>query len=127
MTTRVLPRRSRPAPSITNTELIVPNGASGISKSGTSKQKVTELGTDANEIGEIREITIDDVTNGVQIKLNVSEQGDLWIVPVETLNMGENGIESTYQSTCFVLRWGISLKPGESWQGSIRQTLALNK
>lgn len=85
----------------------------------TSKQKTFELGIDFTTVRDVKEISIDDVTNNVSIKMEIDKPAELWILPIETNSLGEAGIETIYQSTCFIPRWELKLGPGESWRNSI--------
>jgi 4-alpha-glucanotransferase len=85
----------------------------------TSKQKTVELGIDLTTVRDVKEITVDDVTNNVSIKIEAGVPGELWILPIETNSLGEAGMETMYQSTCFIPRWELKLEQGESWSNSI--------
>jgi len=93
----------------------------------TTKQKSNELSADPNEVKDVRELTVHDIPNEVEIKLNIDKTTNVWILPVETVTPGESGLETTYQSTAFVPRWRIKLKPGESWKNTVDLSFSLNE
>lgn len=93
----------------------------------TSKQKSMEVGVDPNEVKDVRELTINDIPNEVEIKFNIDKAADIWVLPVETVTPGENGLETNYQSTSFVPRWQIKLKPGDSWENTLALSFSHNE
>lgn len=84
-----------------------------------SKQKDVDLGTENNEVDDITRMRIEDIQNSVEMSLSSEVPGKVWILPVESVSLGENGIENRYQSTCFVPNWTIKLDPETSWKNTI--------
>ncbi len=93
----------------------------------TTKQKGNEVSVEPNEVKEVREFTIQDIPNNVEIKLNTDKASNVWVLPLETVTPGENGLETIYQSTVFVPRWQIKLKPGDAWKNAVDLSFFLNE
>ncbi|MFP4564117.1 MAG: alpha-amylase/4-alpha-glucanotransferase domain-containing protein [Spirochaetia bacterium] len=89
----------------------------------TSKQRNADLGNEKIEADDITSLRIDDIQNSVELKLSSEVSGRMWVLPVESVSMGENGIESRYQSTCFVPNWTVKLDPEGIWKNSIKLEL----
>lgn len=85
----------------------------------TSKQKTYELGIDFTTVRDVKELTLDDVSNNVTIRMDTGTPGDLWILPIETSSLGEIGIETIYQATCFIPKWELKIQAGKTWNNSM--------
>jgi alpha-amylase len=92
-----------------------------------SKQKTAEIGADVTQVKDITDLSIEDITNKVQINFTFTEPAELWVLPIETVNRGEQVIESKYQSTCFLPRWKLSLDHSESFTVGISLSISLNE
>lgn len=89
-----------------------------------SKQKISELSIDFTSVRDVSNLIIDDVTNNVTINVDMSTPAEMWILPVETTSLGEIGIETIYQATCFLPRWELKLGTGEVWRNTITLTFS---
>lgn len=51
---------------------------------------------------------------GIELKVNITPEVNLWRFPVETVSNSEAGIEGLYQASCLVFLLPFKLPPGES-------------
>ena len=51
---------------------------------------------------------------GVTVETRLSEPGDLWWAPVETVSNSEGGFERSYQGAGILVSWPLALEPGAS-------------
>ena len=65
------------------------------------------------------EILAYDIENEVGISISMEKESELWSFPVKTVSGTFTGFEENYQSSCFLLRWNISLSAGEAWESAV--------
>ncbi|MEK7281872.1 MAG: alpha-amylase/4-alpha-glucanotransferase domain-containing protein, partial [Chloroflexota bacterium] len=56
----------------------------------------------------------------LRMSLELSPQAHLWLYPVETLSLSEDGVERVYQGSCIFPWWEIDLAPGQSLSFSLQ-------
>ena len=61
---------------------------------------------------------------GFRIRMAFPAANDLWRHPVETVNQSEGGFEATYQASCVMPVWKLSLSAGETVERSFQVTIA---
>ncbi len=100
----------------------------------TSNNLIIKTGNADNQIeierkyfkaDDISEITIHEEKKKVTMSVSGSDNFSLWEFPVETITKRLEKIEAIYQSTCFLLRWPIKIKPDKTWTTSV--TVKLEK
>ena len=64
--------------------------------------------------GKIDSIELVDRWQKLGIRISTPSIVSLFVYPVETISSSESGFERTYQGTCFMLVYGLHLKPEES-------------
>jgi alpha-amylase len=64
-------------------------------------------------------LIMQDIYNEADLELSFSKECELWSLPVEAVVRHGSGDEKKYQSSCFVPRWELSLKPQETWSCGI--------
>jgi 4-alpha-glucanotransferase len=77
------------------------------------------------EIDNIQELSVHEVKKKVKISISATDNFSLWELPVETMTKNSDKIESTYQSSCFLLKWPIRITPTKEWSTSV--TIKLEK
>ena len=82
--------------------------------------KQRELGLGKKTSSECTGIRMEDITNKVEITFSADTEFTLWSLPVETVHKTHEGYSEQYQSTCFLPRWKLNLKPEESWKTDLR-------
>jgi len=83
---------------------------------GVEEERERELPAGASESKGLHAIKVQDLVNHVQIGLAASQPFSLWCLPVETVSYSAAGRARTYQGTCLLPQWRVSLKPGEEWE-----------
>jgi 4-alpha-glucanotransferase len=73
----------------------------------------------------INEIIIHEIKKKVTISISGNKNFSIWAFPVTTMTKSFEIIESHYQSSCFVLRWPVSIDSAREWSSSI--TIKLEK
>jgi alpha-amylase len=53
------------------------------------------------------------------MRMRFSEPALLWRMPVETINLSEDGFERVYQMSCLLPVWRWNLAPGERKEASL--------
>lgn len=56
----------------------------------------------------------------IRVEIDTSLPAKLFRYPVETVSQSEDGLERTFQGTCFVPSWNLKLAPGEKKELSVR-------
>ena len=93
-------------------------------KTNANEKVVKEnlLSTDIkfSESENIREINIHEAKKKkVTISITGSKKFSLWEFPVVTMTKILDKIEPVYQSSCFLLKWPISIEPSKEWKVSV--------
>jgi hypothetical protein len=89
--------------------LSLPAGVQPFAVSGDKRQ---DLGMERCEAAAIDSIQIRDPANKAALALTADVPFDLWCLPVETVTYQPAGRRRSYQGSCFVQRWSLSLEPG---------------
>jgi hypothetical protein len=85
----------------------------GVQLFGVSGDDRRDLTTDRCETAAIDSIQIRDPANKAALTLSADLPFDLWCLPVETVTYQPAGRCRSYQGSCFVQRWSLSLDPGQ--------------
>ena len=75
---------------------------------------------------KVREVIVRDDVNDVTINVSSAKSFELWSLPIETWVDTPKGREKQYQSSCFVPRWRLNLKPDEVWETKVAVNLTKN-
>lgn len=89
------------------------------------KDNLIKLDQENFDYEDIKEIIIHEIKKKVTLSLSGSDNFCLWEFPVHTMTKKSGVIESIYQSSCFVLKWPVSIDSAREWTSSI--TLKLEK
>ncbi|RLD35276.1 MAG: 4-alpha-glucanotransferase [Bacteroidetes bacterium] len=84
-----------------------------------TKDNQLKIENDAIDMVDGKDIVIHDVKKKVTISISSTDKFSLWEFPVKTLVKKFDKIESIYQSSCFVLRWPVTIEPAREWSNSI--------
>jgi len=68
------------------------------------------------------EMTFRDGVSGTEVTTRAMPGEAFWTYPVMTRHLSEQGLNNTYQGTCVLPHWTLSLKPGESFQTRLSLT-----
>lgn len=60
---------------------------------------------------------------GLRVGIELARPARLFRYPIETVTQSEDGLERTFQGTCFVPTWPVSLLPGERCQLGLNLTV----
>ncbi|MFP4643265.1 MAG: alpha-amylase/4-alpha-glucanotransferase domain-containing protein [Spirochaetales bacterium] len=75
---------------------------------------VSEVDPEKHTFNNVGTVVFEDLKNQIDLSLSVFEPTECWSLPVRTVSAGECGEpEVTYQSSCLVPLWQLSLDPGE--------------
>jgi len=61
-------------------------------------------------------LLISDPSLGINMSLIVDKSMRLWRYPIEAVTNSEDGFELTFQGSCYIIGWDISIEPGQSWE-----------
>lgn len=86
-----------------------------------------ELSPDSIELDAVSDIQFFDLHNGTTITINPSERPTVWSFPVEAVGMLWDRPHWFYESNCVVMRWPVSLEPGEEQTFSISLKIETTK
>jgi alpha-amylase len=64
---------------------------------------------------------------GVRLTTELEPAGDAWWAPIETISNSEAGFERVYQGSSLLLSWPVSIEPGETWRGAVRQCVEVTR
>ncbi len=64
-----------------------------------------------------------DSWNSFRIQFSLSQKGDFYYYPVETVSDSEMGIEKTYQELCVIAAWPIKILPETKWSVDFKLTI----
>lgn len=65
-------------------------------------------------------IRISDTNLGVDMSLTADRPMRLWRYPVECVTNSEDGFELTFQGSCYVLGWNVTIEPGQDWEVTLK-------
>jgi len=91
----------------------------------SSEDSFISIDDERSDTENVKEIIINEAKQKVKIFISGSEEFHLWEMPVYTMTKKNTTIESLYQSSCFVLRWPVSIDSAKGWSSSI--TIKLEK
>jgi alpha-amylase len=57
---------------------------------------------------------------GAEIALSFTAPAEVAWAPVETVSLSESGFERIYQGSALLVVWPLRLRPGETWDVSLR-------
>jgi 4-alpha-glucanotransferase len=81
------------------------------------------------ELSAIREIeavtrySTDSNLRNLTLTTDLGKPAFLWQFPLETVTLSEAGFERDYQGTVFLHLWKVHLRPSESWQVTVTQSV----
>ncbi|MFW5827881.1 MAG: alpha-amylase/4-alpha-glucanotransferase domain-containing protein, partial [Alkalispirochaeta sp.] len=78
-----------------------------------------EVPPDAMQLDALSDLQFQDLHNNTVVTINPTERPDLWCFPVEAVGILWDHPHWFYQSNCAVLRWPISLDPGDIREFSV--------
>jgi alpha-amylase len=73
-----------------------------------------------DETHEITEVYALDEARGFGLRLAWQKPARLWRFPIETVSQAILALEKTYQATCLLPCWKITLEPAQSWTNTFR-------
>jgi len=71
------------------------------------------------ETEDVNGVELQDDLRGIGIRMRFSEPALLWRMPVETINLSEDGFERVYQMSCLLPSWRMRLEAGDRRQLSV--------
>jgi hypothetical protein len=83
------------------------------------------LGTEAADLGQTQGVRLHDSANGVQIAFGANREFALWSLPVFTVGHAGDSLEKTYQCSCLLPQWQLSLLPEQ--QEELKVSIDLRK
>jgi len=75
-------------------------------------------------VEQVTEVYLVDEWHGIEIHLHFIPSVQLWRFPIETVSQSEEGMESTYQGSCLVALWPLSLPLLSVQEGLITMSIA---
>lgn len=75
------------------------------------------------DMASLGKIGLVDEWLGVEVALEWSVLGDVFVFPIYTVSQSESGYEQVYQNSSVIPRWRLNLKPGESWGVAVKQSI----
>lgn len=66
------------------------------------------------ELQNVRELAVGNSWLNLEMHLRLSKEALFWRFPLETVSGSEAGFERTYQGSCLLLQWPLTLPAGES-------------
>ncbi len=66
------------------------------------------------EVRNVRELAVGNSWLDIEMTLKTDHEATFWRFPIETVSGSEAGFERTYQGSCILLQWLLTLPPGES-------------
>ncbi len=68
------------------------------------------------EINNINELILVDENSSFELKIKSENEASLWLFPVETVSLSEEGFERVYQETMVLFHFRFPLEPGASFK-----------
>lgn len=99
----------------------MPGGASDRYYYDDHGQPLGPLDSRLNLTGQTRLGLVDEWL-GVDVALDLSQEADLWTLPIQTVSQSESGFELVHQSCAVIPRWEFIAPAGGRW--SVRITLS---
>ena len=78
------------------------------------------------EVRNAREVAVGNSWLGIEMSLRADHEATLWRFPLETVSGSEAGFERTYQGSCIILQWLITLPSGDSVDIELEWTYTSN-
>lgn len=78
-----------------------------------------EIGPERQVVQTAESVRLDDLVNDTSLTIGLSDECEVWIVPVETVSQGSGGLETRYQGTSVVPRFRLALEPGATFTVSV--------
>jgi hypothetical protein len=60
---------------------------------------------------DVTEVRLIDEGNKMEVVLRADKSSNLWLFPIETVSLSENGFEKIFQGSCLLLHWPLELEP----------------
>lgn len=68
---------------------------------------------------EVETFGLRDDWHRFELEMRFPQKATLWRFPVETISQSEDGFERTYQGSCLLAHWAITLEPGQAMERAI--------
>jgi hypothetical protein len=68
------------------------------------------------ELPETARVQVVEAYSGLTLTFLTSARAGVWGLPIYTISNSEGGYEKNYQGAMLVLRWPVTLRPGETWE-----------
>ena len=65
-------------------------------------------------------LLISDPHVGVNLSFAADKPMRLWRYPVEAVTNSEDGFELTFQGSCYIIGWDVTIEPGQSWEVNLK-------
>ncbi|MFW5994950.1 MAG: alpha-amylase/4-alpha-glucanotransferase domain-containing protein [Spirochaetia bacterium] len=72
---------------------------------------VSEINPEKQVFSGVGTVVFEDLKNQVDLSVSMFESVECWSLPLRTRSLGDNGLTTTYQSSCLLPRWRLSLEP----------------
>lgn len=76
------------------------------------------------ELPPVDRITVTEAHSGLTLAFTVSSAAAVWTFPLITVSNSEGGYERTGQGAVVILRWPVTLEPGQVWEDTARAEIA---
>ncbi len=83
------------------------------------RTQAVEIGPQRQVVETAGSIRLDDLVNDTSLTVGFGDECEVWIMPVETVSRGCDGLETRYQGTTVVPRFPLALDPGAGFTVSI--------
>lgn len=64
-----------------------------------------------------------DAWNGFGVRFDLDPAADVWMFPIETVSLSDDGLERTYQGTAMLLHWRVALHTEQEVRRAVRMRL----
>ena len=69
-------------------------------------------------------VTVTEAHSGLMLAFTMSIAAEVWSFPLITVSNSEGGYERTDQGAVLILRWPVTLEPGQVWEETTRAEIA---
>jgi 4-alpha-glucanotransferase len=87
---------------------------------GGRRLSLHELG----ELPTVDRVTVTEAHSGLMLAFTLSIAAEVWSFPLITVSNSEGGYERTDQGAVLILRWPVTLEPGQVWEETTRAEIA---
>ncbi len=74
-----------------------------------------EIGPERQVVQAAGSVRLNDLVNDTSLTVSLSDECEVWILPIETVSLGCEGLETRYQGTSVVPRFQLALEPGAAF------------